>query len=285
MELIRTVAAMQAHAEAARCAGRRLALVPTMGALHAGHIALVQEARRHADHITVSVFVNPTQFGPGEDFERYPRTLAADLAELERGGGVDAVFHPEVEEMYAPGARTLIDVEGLDRHLCGPHRPGHFQGVATVVAKLLLACRPHVALFGKKDAQQFVILRRLARDLGFGVEVEGVETVRELDGLAMSSRNRYLGEEARKQSVVLSKAVFRAREAAERGERDPGALVDLMLREIGEAPMARLQYAEVVDAETLAPPERLIPGREALAAVAVYFDGARLIDNQFIRIE
>jgi len=285
MEVVHTVATMQARAEAARCAGRRLALVPTMGALHDGHLALVEEARRRADDVSVSVFVNPTQFGPGEDFERYPRTLDADLAALARQGLTDTVFAPSVEEMYPEGARTTVEVSDLDRHLCGAFRPGHFRGVATVVARLLLAARPHVAVFGKKDAQQFVILRRMARDLGFGVEVVGAETVREPDGLAMSSRNRYLGEEARKQAAVLSRAVFAARDAALGGERDPAALVDLMLRAIGEAPMARVQYAEVVDAETLALGPRLEHGREALAAVAAYFDGTRLIDNQFFRID
>lgn len=285
MERIERIATMQAHAEAARRDGRRLALVPTMGALHAGHLALVEEARRRADHVTVSIFVNPTQFGPGEDFARYPRTLEADLAALEAAGGVDVVFCPTVEEMYPEGFATYVEVAGLDAHLCGPRRPGHFRGVATVVTKLLLACRPHVAVFGRKDAQQLVIVRRLVHDLGFGVEVVGVETVREPDGLALSSRNRYLDPEARRQAAVLARAVFAARDVARAGERDPAALVDAMLRAIGDAPMARLDYAEVVDAETLRPVERLEPGREVLAAVAVYFGDARLIDNQFIRIE
>ncbi len=286
---------MQARADQARCAGRRLGLVPTMGALHAGHLALVEEARRRVGpggHVTVSIFVNPTQFGPGEDFDAYPRTLDADLNALRsiggfEGAGVDCVFHPDALELYPDGpeaARTVVGVGGLDEHLCGARRPGHFRGVATVVTKLFLACRPDVAVFGRKDAQQFVILRRLARDLPFGVEVVGAETVREADGLARSSRNRYLGDEARRQAVALSRAVFAARAAVEGGERDPVALVDAMRRFIGESPMARLDYAEVVDAETLAPIERLAPGREVLAAVAVFFDDARLIDNQFITV-
>ncbi len=287
MDLVRTVAEMQARADAARCAGRTLALVPTMGALHRGHLALVAEARRRAGaagHVTVSVFVNPTQFGPGEDFDAYPRTLEADLDALGAAGGVDLVFAPEVGEMYAAEAATTVAVAGLDAHLCGAHRPGHFRGVTTVVAKLLLACRPHVAVFGKKDAQQLLILRRLVRDLGFGVEIAGVETVREADGLALSSRNRYLGEEARKQAVVLGQAVAEARRQAEAGERRAAALVDAMRARIGTAPLARLQYAEVVDAETLQPVETLRPGQTALAAVAVYFGEARLIDNTFIAI-
>ncbi|MDX1530176.1 MAG: pantoate--beta-alanine ligase, partial [Rhodothermales bacterium] len=272
------------HADGARCAGRRLGLVPTMGALHEGHLALVRHAQALADHVTVSIFVNPTQFGPGEDFERYPRTLEADLDALRGVGGVDCVFAPDVDEMYPGGSRlTAVEVAELDAHLCGAHRPGHFRGVATVVTKLFAACRPHVAVFGRKDAQQFVLLRRMARDLLLGVEVVGLETVREPDGLALSSRNRYLGEEARKQAVALSEAVHAAREAAEKGERRAQALVDLMRRTIGAAPMARLQYAEVVDAETLQPVETLRPGREVLAAVAAYFGDARLIDNAFIR--
>ena len=235
MEVIRTVAEMQARADAARCAGRTLALVPTMGALHAGHLALVRDARRRADHVTVSIFVNPTQFGPGEDFESYPRALDADLDALREAGGADLVFVPEVGEMYGEHAATSVAVAGLGEHLCGAHRPGHFDGVTTIVTKLFLACRPHVAIFGKKDAQQFLILRRMARDLPFGVEVVGVETVREADGLALSSRNRYLSDEERAQAGVLSRAVARARRRAEAGEREAAALVDAMRSAISNA--------------------------------------------------
>ncbi len=284
MNLVHTVAEMQARADAARCAEQALALVPTMGALHAGHLALVEEARRRADHVTVSIFVNPTQFGPGEDFESYPRTLDADLDALRSVGGADLVFVPEVGEMYGAHAATSVEVEGLGDHLCGAHRPGHFDGVTTIVTKLFLACRPHVAVFGKKDAQQFLILRRMARDLGFGVEVVGVETVREADGLAMSSRNRYLSAGEREQAVVLSKALADVRLQVESGERQAAVLVESMQMGIGSAPLARLQYAEVVDTETLQPIETLQPGQEALAAVAVYFGGARLIDNTFLDV-
>ena len=176
MDLVHTVAEMQARADAARCAGQTLALVPTMGALHRGHLALVADARRRAGaggHVTVSVFVNPTQFGPGEDFDAYPRTLDADLDALREAGGVDAVFAPDVGEMYDAHAATSVEVAGLGEHLCGARRPGHFRGVATVVTKLWLACRPHVAVFGKKDAQQFLILRRLARIWGSGSRSSG----------------------------------------------------------------------------------------------------------------
>ncbi len=280
MERVHTVAAMQAQADAARAAGRRLALVPTMGALHAGHLALVEEARRCADHVTVSVFVNPTQFAPGEDFSRYPRTLDADVAALEAVGGVDAVFVPDAAEMYPFGLPpfTTVHVRDLERHLCGPFRPGHFAGVTTVVARLFLACRPHVAVFGEKDAQQLAIVRRMTADLGFGVEVVGLPTVREADGLALSSRNRYLTAEERAQSVVLKRALDAAQAAVSEGERRAGVLVDVLRREVASAPLARLQYAEVVDADTLQPVEALALG-PTLTALAVFFGQTRLIDN------
>jgi pantoate--beta-alanine ligase len=284
MEVVTSVRAMQGLADTARCAGSRLALVPTMGALHAGHLALAAEAASRADHVTVTIFVNPTQFGPGEDFDRYPRTLEADLDLLRQQGHTDVVFAPSVEEIYPEGNRTTVRVEGLDRHLCGEHRPGHFDGVTTVVSRLYLACRPDVALFGRKDAQQLIILQRMTRDLRFGIEVVGVETVREDDGLAMSSRNRYLAPEERRQATVLYRAVKRARLAVKAGEREPAALVSAMLDIIQEAPLAHPQYARVVDSETLEEPAALMSGRTYLAAVAVIFDGARLIDNQFFTV-
>lgn len=277
-----TVDEMQAAADAVRCTGARLALVPTMGALHEGHLALVDAARRHADHVTVSIFVNPTQFGPGEDFERYPRTLEADLAALRQRGSVDCVFAPSVDSMYPAGASSVVHVRELGRHLCGAHRPGHFDGVATIVTRLFTACRPHVAVFGKKDAQQFVIMTRLARDLGFGVQIVGVETVRESDGLALSSRNRYLGAEERRQAVILSRAVEAARLAVANGERDARAVAAVMEDAFIAAPLARLQYAEVVDAETLQPIVQIAPRQRVLAAVAAYLGETRLIDNQFV---
>ena len=280
-----TVEAMQAEADAARRAGRRLALVPTMGALHAGHLSLIEEARRQVGpegHVAVSVFVNPTQFGPGEDFDAYPRTLAADLAALSGlDAPPDAVFAPTAEAMYPLGLPTLthVHVGKLGERLCGAHRPGHFDGVTTVVTKLFLACRPDVAVFGQKDAQQLAVLRRMTAELGFGIAVVGAPIVREADGLALSSRNRYLGAEERRQAVVLSRAVAAAAAAVAAGERSGNALVGLMTDEIGAAPMARVQYAELVDADTLQPVDRLQPGQRALAAVAVYFGETRLIDN------
>ena len=277
---------MQTRAEQRRREGRRVVLVPTMGALHEGHLTLVREALKHGDALTVSIFVNPTQFGPGEDFKRYPRRLDEDIALLESIATDVTLFAPTDDEMY-PGGKaanaTWISVNGLDEHLCGPHRPGHFPGVATVVAKLINVCRPKVAVFGMKDAQQFVIIKRMVSDLLFGVEIIGVPTARHSDGLARSSRNAYLSAEERRQSVVLSKAVFRAEQLVREGERNPEVLVESMRSTLAESPAGRIQYAEVVDAETLQPLERIEAGRHVLAAVAVFFGTTRLIDNVFVR--
>lgn len=281
---------MQAEADAARAAGRRLVLVPTMGALHAGHLALVEHARRLGDHVTVSVFVNPTQFGPGEDFDAYPRTLDADLGALGEAGGVDAVFAPSPEAMYPFGLPpyATVRVRDLGRHLCGAHRPGHFEGVTSVVTKLFLACRPHAAVFGEKDAQQLAILRRMAAELGFGVEVVGHPIVREPDGLALSSRNRYLSPDEREDALALSRAIRAAEAAVALGVRDAEAVRDAMKAAFAEAPGVRLQYAEVVDADTLQPVETLAEespsGGRYLAAVAAFVGDTRLIDNTTLRL-
>lgn len=286
MKLIYTVREMQAWADEQRSAGRRIGLVPTMGALHAGHLALVREAARRADEVVVSIFVNPTQFVQGEDFDRYPRTLEADLRALVETGHSVTVFAPPDEEMYPGGQaanRTWVTVEGLDAHLCGRHRPGHFRGVTTVVARLFLVAKPHVAVFGLKDAQQFVILRRMVRDLHFDVEMVGMPTVREADGLALSSRNVYLNPREREQAVVLSQAVEAARQRVEAGEQEAGVIVETMRLTLARAPEGRVQYAEVVDAETLQPIDRIEPGQEVLAAVAVFFGSTRLIDNAFVQ--
>ena len=276
---------MQAVADRARANGKKLGLVPTMGALHDGHLALIREAKKQADHVTVSIFVNPTQFGPNEDFEEYPRTLEADTEALTSLGGVDAVFAPSSEEMYPFGVPpyTTVHVRDLDKHLCGAFREGHFEGVMTVVTKLFLACRPDLAVFGQKDAQQLAILRRMTREMGFGIEIVGYPIVREADGVAMSSRNRYLSKEERNQATVLYKALNEVSSLVESGERDASALVDAMQETVATAPLARLQYAELVDAETLQPVTTLKPGRY-LAALAVFFGETRLIDNTTLEI-
>jgi pantoate--beta-alanine ligase len=290
MKRIETVDAMQAYADAQRAAGQRIALVPTMGALHDGHLALVRTALEHADRVVVSVFVNPTQFGPDEDYDAYPRELDTDQAKLQELGA-DVLFAPSVREMYpadtldapgTPGTLTWVDVERLDEHLCGRHREGHFRGVTTVVTKLFHACKPHVAVFGRKDAQQFVIIRRMVHDLLLDIDVIGVPTVREPDGLAQSSRNAYLSPREREQAPVLYEAVEAARARIQEGEQHISALVEAMQNTLGQAPDARVQYAQVVDATTLQPIERVQPGQHVLAAVAVYFGDTRLIDNAFI---
>jgi pantoate--beta-alanine ligase len=285
MNLTHTVDAMQAEAERARCDGRRLALVPTMGALHDGHRALVRRAKREADHVTVSIFVNPTQFAPDEDLDTYPRNLDGDLETLDALGGVDAVFAPSVEDMYPLGAPTAwVEVEGLTDMLNGRYREGHFRGVTTVVTKLFNACRPHVGVFGEKDAQQLVILRRMAEELCFGIEVVGVPTQREADGLACSSRNAYLTDEERAQAPVLSEAVAEARAliAGATEEQPAEAVVRRMRNILDGAPLAEPQYVAVVDARSLQPVETLRPGDDVLAAMAVFFGDTRLIDNAFV---
>jgi pantoate--beta-alanine ligase len=289
MDRITTVDAMQRFADRTRSSGETIALVPTMGALHAGHLALVREAVDRADRVVVSIFVNPTQFGPDEDYEAYPRDLDDDEARL-RELGVDAVFAPSVEEMY-PNAGgffddpiTWVTVDRLTDHLCGAYRDGHFRGVTTVVAKLLNACKPHVAVFGTKDAQQLVIIRRMVEDLLMDVDIVGVETVRDPDGLAASSRNAYLNDDERRQARVLSEAVEAAKARIFGGEQEAEPVVEAMQQALAAAPDGEVQYAEVVDARTLQPVDSIAPGTEVIAAVAVFFGDTRLIDNAFISV-
>lgn len=285
MKLIQDTEAMQSEAREAHREGHRLALVPTMGALHAGHLALVRRAREEAGHVTVSIFVNPTQFGPDEDLGAYPRDLDGDLEKLHELSGVDAVFAPSVEQMYPLGApQTWVAVEGLTETLCGRFREHHFRGVTTIVAKLFHLCRPHVGVFGRKDAQQLVVLRRMVRELHFGVEVAGVPIQREDDGLAFSSRNAYLSGEERAQAPVLSEAVAEARRLlAEAQEEQPAeAVVRRMRNVLDTASHAEPQYVEVVDAQSLQPMKTVVPGQQVLAAMAVFFGETRLIDNAFV---
>jgi pantoate--beta-alanine ligase len=251
-------------------------LVATMGYLHEGHLSLVRAARARDDHVIASIFVNPTQFGPDEDFERYPRDEERDLA-LFRDEGVDVVFMPSVEEMYPQGASTFVTVEGLTEVLEGVHRPVHFRGVTTVVTKLLTVVQPHRTYFGRKDAQQLAVIRRLVRDLRLDVDVVSMPTVREPDGLAMSSRNAYLSPEQREAALVLSRALRRAEELFAGGERDGERLRDAMRDLIAQEPLARVDYVSVADTETLQELRR-IEGA-ALASLAVRIGAVRLIDN------
>jgi pantoate--beta-alanine ligase len=250
--------------------------VPTMGYLHEGHLSLVRAARGANAHVIVSIFVNPTQFGPGEDFERYPRDAERDLSLL-RDERVDVVFMPPVEEMYPDGASTFVEVEGITDVLEGAHRPGHFRGVTTVVAKLFNIVQPARAYFGRKDAQQLAVVRKMMRDLRRDIEIVGLPIVREPDGLAMSSRNAYLSPEERAAALVLSRALNKAGELFAAGERDAEALRRAMRELIGAEPLARVDYVSVADPETLQELDRI--ESHALASLAVRIGRTRLIDN------
>lgn len=254
----------------------RLGLVPTMGYLHEGHLSLVRRAREECDRVAASIFVNPTQFGPTEDLSKYPRDLDRDLSLLE-AAGVDLVWTPDNETIYPPDFSTWVEVEGLTRPLEGAARPGHFRGVTTVVAKLFNAVQPQAAYFGQKDAQQAAVVRKMTRDLNFPVEIVVCPTVRETDGLAMSSRNSYLSPEERKSAVVLFRALTAAREAFERGERDAESLRKVMSATLASEPRARTQYVSCADYDTL---EELgtVTGK-ALLSMAVFIGKTRLIDN------
>ncbi len=274
VELITSVGEMRAWA-AAR-AGEGIALVPTMGALHDGHLALVRDAVRRAPATVVSIFVNPAQFGPNEDFARYPRDLDRDR-QLLAEAGCRAIFAPAAREMYPDGFQTWIEVSDLDRHLCGPHRPGHFRGVATVVLKLFNIVRPGVAVFGEKDYQQLQVIRRMVRDLDLAVEVVGHPTVREPDGLAMSSRNAYLSKEERTRALGLIRALRTGEAAVAGGEKRPAAVREAMLGVLFRAGIDRIDYAAVADPDTLADVDEI--GSRVLLAMAVRLGRTRLIDN------
>ena len=276
METIRTVADMKARAAAWKAEGLSIGLVPTMGSLHEGHESLMDAARAASDRVVVSVFVNPIQFGPGEDYEAYPRDLERDARICERHG-VDVVFHPEVDYMYAPAHNTFVVMETLTDSLCGASRPGHFRGVCTVVTKLFNIVQPHRAFFGQKDAQQLAIIKRMVADLNMNVTVVGCPIVREADGLAKSSRNAYLSAEERQAALVLSRAIFAGKAAVEAGERDAAARKALMGGIIEAEPLARIDYVEVVDGVTMQPTDAI--GAMALVAMAVYIGSTRLIDN------
>lgn len=270
----------RALAEARRC-GRTIGLVPTMGALHAGHLSLIEAARAETGYVVVSIFVNPTQFGPNEDLNRYPRPLERDL-QLCSQSGVDLVFHPRPEVMYPPDYRTFVEVTGLQEGLCGAARPGHFRGVATVVLKLFNLVQPDRAYFGQKDAQQARILQQMARDLNVPVEIRVCPIVREADGLALSSRNAYLEAQERRGATALYRALTEARRRIESGERDAAAVRQAMTKAIASVPGAVLDYAVVVDADSLHSLAQIVAGRPVLLALAVRFGGTRLIDNLLI---
>ena len=273
MELVRTIRDMQRISRAARRVGETIGLVPTMGALHEGHLSLVRGARARCSRVVASIFVNPLQFGPNEDFARYPRTFDEDRARLERAG-VDWLFAPSSEEMYPAGAETTVDVPEVGARLDGASRPGHFRGVATVVSKLFHITGPDFAFFGQKDAAQVAVIKRMVRDLNFALELVVCPTVREGDGLAMSSRNRYLNAEERVRARALLRALRVAEMAARERIDEADRLRDMMVREMADV---RVDYAAVVHPETLEPVEDVSGG--ALLAVAAWVGETRLIDN------
>ncbi len=259
--------------------GLKVGLVPTMGYLHEGHKSLIDRARAENDRVVVSIFVNPMQFGPGEDLEAYPRDLERDSKICEEGG-VDLIFHPEVEEMYGPDFHGFVDMTVLPEKLCGASRPVHFKGVQTVVAKLFHIIPAHRAYFGQKDAQQLAIIRRMVIDLDFDIEIIGCPIIREADGLAKSSRNTYLSEEERKQAVILNASLEEAMKAIEEGEQDAAAIKAKITEKLNTCPLARIDYVEVVSFDNIQPIDK-IEGA-VLIAIAVYIGTTRLIDNRII---
>jgi pantoate--beta-alanine ligase len=279
METVHTVEWMKQAARQARADGGVIGLVPTMGALHEGHLSLVRAAAQQCHPVVVSIFVNPKQFSPSEDLQKYPRTLEADRARLE-ALAVDYVFAPSAAEMYPADFRTYVSVDGLSEKLEGRSRPGHFRGVSTVVAKLFEIVQPHFAYFGRKDAQQARIIRQMARDLDLDTELMVCPIVREADGLAMSSRNAYLNPEERRAATVLFRALALARAEIAAGERDALRLATVIRQAIAAEPLASLDYAEIVDADTFDPVTRL--RRSCFALVAAFIGATRLIDNLFI---
>lgn len=275
-EIIRDPKVMRERAEGFRREGLRIAVVPTMGYLHDGHLSLLRIARQAADVVILTIFVNPTQFGPSEDLASYPRDEEGDLAKG-RAHGADLAFCPEVAAMYPPGFQTYVEVTELQKPLCGVSRPGHFRGVATVVTKLFHITRPHVAVFGQKDYQQLTLIRRMVQDLDMGIEIIGGPLVRDPDGLAMSSRNAYLSPEQRVQALCLYRALTAAKELFAKGERGAIALMRAARAQIDEVPIARINYLDIRDAATLEEIE--VIERPAVMALAVFIGQTRLIDN------
>ncbi|MFY9853619.1 MAG: pantoate--beta-alanine ligase [Terracidiphilus sp.] len=278
MRIITAIDEMQTVARELRSSGT-LALVPTMGALHAGHLSLIEAAKRDCKHVVASIFVNPLQFGPNEDFSRYPRTFEADCAAL-TAAGIDVLFAPSAEALTPAGATTFIEVAGISDRLDGASRPGHFRGVATIVAKLFHIVAPHRAYFGQKDAAQVAVLRAMVRDLNFSVEIVACPIVREPDGLARSSRNRYLTPEQRSHATILHRALDAAADLHVGGEHNSQSLTATMLRVFAAEPSVKVEYAAVVDPDTLLP--LTDTARGALIAVAAHLGETRLIDNHLI---
>jgi len=281
MKICSTIPEARAACRDARASRKRLGLVPTMGALHEGHLSLVRAAKAQCDSVAVSIFVNPTQFGPTEDLSKYPRQFDRDCQLLEKEG-IEILFAPSVEEIYPNGAVTWVFVEGLSEKLDGRSRPGHFRGVATIVAKLFNIIEPDAAFFGQKDAAQLAVIRRMVRDLNFPVEIVACPIVREPDGLAMSSRNAYLNREERSRSLVLRRSLQQVQQEFQAGEKIAGKLVSAAKEVFAREPQVTLAYFEIVDPDTLDPVEQI--SQKTLVAVAAYVGSTRLIDNLVLNL-
>jgi pantoate--beta-alanine ligase len=280
MQIIELISDMRQWSERQRRGRQRIVLVPTMGFLHEGHLCLMREARRRGDMVVASIFVNPTQFTPGEDFATYPRDFERDRRMLD-AENVDVLFHPSVAQIYPVGAQTFVEVERLSLPLCGSVRPGHFRGVATVVAKLFNIAQPHLAIFGEKDYQQLQVIRRMVRDLAMDVEIVGHPIVREADGLAMSSRNAYLTSAERQAALCLSRALCKAERLVRRGEVTAAKIVDRVRAELDNEPLVAVEYVKLCDVETLDEVDKI--GEPALLALAARIGKARLIDNRVLK--
>ena len=276
MKIAKTIQAVRSLIKAARTEGKKIGLVPTMGALHIGHISLIEKAKQQADFVVVSIFVNPTQFGPGEDFEKYPKPLEKDL-ETCKNTGVDVVFTPATEQMYPQENLTWVNVGKLTEQLCGRNRPVHFRGVATVCAKLFNIVEPDFAFFGAKDSQQAIVLKRMVADLNMPLKIVVCPTMRQPDGLAVSSRNQYLTESQKKDATLIYKSLQKCGEMINAGVKDAQQITAQMNKILQQAPSIKIEYVSIVDAETLQPIDRI--AGKILAAVAVKIGSARLIDN------
>ncbi|UCD83776.1 MAG: pantoate--beta-alanine ligase [Deltaproteobacteria bacterium] len=280
MRTISSIKQMQKFSNRQREGGRTIALVPTMGYLHKGHLSLMVEGRKRADILIISIFVNPTQFGKGEDYQEYPRDLTRDK-KLAREAGVDIIFAPKTSLMYPPDYQTWVEVREVTRNLCGASRPGHFQGVTTVVAKLFNIIKPHIALFGEKDFQQLVTIKRMAADLNFDIKILGMPTVRENDGLAMSSRNTYLSPRERESALSLSRSLRRARELVSSGERNTTRVIEEIKGIIGKEKLINIDYIKICDTDNLKELKKI--DRKAVMALAAKLGQTRLIDNCILK--
>jgi len=281
LKTVDSISRMQTFVKILKKEGRTIGLVPTMGALHEGHLSLMRAAKTHTDVVVVSIFVNPLQFGPSEDFGKYPRDFARD-EEMASRVGVDVIFCPKAEEMYPAGYSTYVNVEGLTEGLCGASRPGHFKGVTTVVTKLFSIVKPDIAYFGQKDAQQAFVIRRMVENLNMGIDIKVLPTIREKDGLAISSRNVFLSKEERREATALYVSLKKAESAVRGGEREPRAVIAAIEEVIRECPSAEIDYISIVDTQSLK--DVTVIAGEVLIALAVTIGHTRLIDNTIMKV-